>query len=581
MIPDLSQVVFPNYITGLMDITEEYFRGGYNYQTQHNGWTGKNLINQIKRFEGIIQVAPPDQGLFYTTDWFDIFEFPNGYKIQGILRYDTNLYLSWESRMLDENGEVVPRGTIPGCDWGYAGSYIPSGTPLTLSNFVIDITMMTTYYPDVDPAAGSANHGLNIGMTLGDPTRETNPYNLHVGTVYSNEVYGTFNMNIIIFSNLAQVDAYLHGHGNPYSGDTFSDEPIPGEPAGGDDTSYSGGGDGNYDDTSDPIDYPSLPTGGAIASGAVRAFRVSTQTLEAIQAKLWDDSIFNFNTWQKVIEQPMSAIIDLFMIPYSPEVEPSDVNIYVGNFNTGVKAPKVTSDFVMIDCGTLDVKLFWGSALDYSPYTHVEIFLPFIGIRKLSTEDVMNSTIGVKYAINVLSGECVAYIKCGQSVLYHFNGNCKQKIPLTGTSSDALKSNLQSIVSTAGAAVGGTGLMGAGVAAVGAGSAAAPALVAGGVAISAASAVAGSKVKHERAGDISGAAGIMDDFIPYLIIHRPKQSLAKGYNQFKGYPSNISSKLGNCKGYTEVEHVHLKGISGATDRELSDIEMLLKTGVII
>ena len=34
-------------------------------------------------------------------------------------------------------------------------------------------------------------------------------------------------------------------------------------------------------------------------------------------------------------------------------------------------------------------------------------------------------------------------------------------------------------------------------------------------------------------------------------------------------------------GYTEVEYIHLIGISGATDTELNDIERLLKEGVII
>ena len=37
--------------------------------------------------------------------------------------------------------------------------------------------------------------------------------------------------------------------------------------------------------------------------------------------------------------------------------------------------------------------------------------------------------------------------------------------------------------------------------------------------------------------------------------------------------------LGDCNGYTEVEEIHLENIS-ATENEISEIENLLKTGVI-
>ena len=83
-----------------------------------------------------------------------------------------------------------------------------------------------------------------------------------------------------------------------------------------------------------------------------------------------------------------------------------------------------------------------------------------------------------------------------------------------------------------------------------------------------------------RSGDLSGAVGLLDDFLPYLIIHRPIQSLAENFKSFKGYPSNITATLSSLKGYTEVEYIHLKNIK-ATDAEIEEIEALLKEGVII
>lgn len=340
------------------------------------------------------------------------------------------------------------------------------------------------------------------------------------------------------------------------------------DPAGSDDNSEPGGGDGDYDDDSDPVDFPPLPTGGAIESGAVKAYVVDTQTMKDVVADLWDTSIFNpVQMWQKSIADPINAIVSFHAIPILPQTSNPEA-IIIGNFNTGETADVLANEFVVIDCGTVNMSEYWGSALDYSPYTKVEIFLPFIGVKQLTPEDTMKATIHVKYYVDLLTGECVAFIKCGQSVLYHFTGECKLQIPLTGQSTDLIQNTMKSagnLVSNmaVGAAVGG----GIGMAA--------------GAIISNAANVASTKINTSRAGDLGGARGIMDDFVPYMIIHRPVQSLAKDYNKFKGYTSNITSYLGALEGYTEVEHVHLQGIPDATNAEMEEIESLLKNGVLL
>ena len=211
---------------------------------------------------------------------------------------------------------------------------------------------------------------------------------------------------------------------------------------------------------------------------------------------------------------------------------------------------------------------FFGSAMDYSPYTKISLFCPFSGIHDLATEDVQGQRIHVKYNIDVLTGDCVINVKCGQSVLYKFTGNMKMQIPITSRDDNALGNTIKGTVGMlAGALVGG---------AVGS----APGAIAG-AGVSAAGAVATHKVMVSRSGELTGNVGVLDEFTPYLIIHRPQQSLAVNYNKFKGYPSNLTLTLSSCSGYTEVEHIHLEGITGATDAELEEIETLLKGGVII
>ena len=329
------------------------------------------------------------------------------------------------------------------------------------------------------------------------------------------------------------------------------------------DPSHEGGGGGNFDPSSDPIDFPELPTGGALSSGAIKAFVVTSNTIESMFQKLWDETLFDVSNFQKLLEEPLDSLISLHCLPFKPTVG-SPGNIKLGNydFGGGVTGDVVTSQYKTIDCGQITVNEFWGSALDYTS-TRIEIFLPFIGIKRLQPDDVMGNVLAVKYNVDVLTGDLTAQIKCGKSVLYKYQGNCKSMIPVSSRQNEQLLNLIK-----------GAGSVAAGAIAGGAGGA----LAAG---VSTAVNVITSKIDVTRSGDLSGAVGMLDHFLPYLIIHRPKQSLAAGFNTYKGYPSNITSSLTSLKGYTEVDYINLQNINGATDEELREIESLLKEGVLL
>ena len=358
----------------------------------------------------------------------------------------------------------------------------------------------------------------------------------------------------VLQARLIQAHAFPTGRDDPWS-----DEQSPE-----DDPSQPGGGGGQYIQESDPIDYPSLPTGGPLTSGMIKAFLMNATNIEQFQDKLWNMSIFDITTqFQKLLNEPLNCVISLHCLPFVPTTGASQ-NIKLGSFDTEVQAARITANYMEIDCGTLSIKKMWGSALDYGPYTKdIEIFLPFIGFRNILIEDAQATTLGCKYYVDVLTGACVAFIKCGGSVLYSFTGNCLSHVPVSGSSSDLLKN------------------------VIGVGSSMAVGLAMGNPASAAAGAISGavntatSKNHVQRTGELAGSAGMLGEFKPYVILHRPAQSLAKNYNKFKGYPSNITYKLSSLTGYTEVEHVHLTGIDGATEAELNEIDSLLKSGVII
>ena len=335
------------------------------------------------------------------------------------------------------------------------------------------------------------------------------------------------------------------------------------------DPSEPGGGEGNYDEGSDPVDFPALPTGGALASGGCKAYLVTSTNLKAIFNKLWSTTSFDISTFQKLYDCPMDSIISLHALPVTPHNITSN-DIYIGNFNTEIRDRVVSNQYLAVDCGSIDVKEFWGSALDYNPYTKAELFLPFVGIKEVDIDDVMDKTVHIKYNIDILTGDCIANVKCGASVLYKYAGNMKQNIPVSGKTSNLDLNGIQGVFSTIAGAAMGTAVGGPVGTAIGVGAG-----------LSAAAGVVGSKVTTQRASGLTGNVGILDDYVPYIILHRPIQSLANKFKSYKGYPSNITAKLSTVTGYTEVEYVNLQGIPNATSEEMDEIKSLLQSGVII
>ena len=559
---DIADIKFPNYVTYMKGKGRIKYLGGYNYQTQHNGWTGASEVKECSLIDIGSHLITPTGSNLSETDWIDCFELPNGYKFQIKFTQDQpggTVFTRSISRLVDANDVAAP--TIPGLT--FANQNI--GQAYNLGAMVGYLILTTVYYPTVDPPVGTSNNGVVLTLACGVPEAG---FSISTGLNYDNEITGrtTGIGRIVSFTTFANFEDFMSRHGDPYEGPIFSDAPLP-KPE--DDTSGPAGGNGNYDNDSDPVDFPQLPTGGALSTGAIKAFLVANTTVEALFSKLWDTSVFNVLTWQKLTENPLDCIISLHCIPVIPEVGDM-AEIKIGSFNSELRSRVITNQFIYVDMGSLDVEEFWGSALDYSPYTRCEIFLPGIGIRDLAVEDIQNKTIHVKYAFDVLTGTFTAFIKCGISVLYKFTGNLMMQVPITSRSTDAYMNTILGTAKIAGGAIAGTAVGGpAGGVALGAAT------------MSAAGNVASSKIRTEKSGILHMNAALMDDFVPYLIFHRPKQSLAAGYNQFKGYPSNISAVLSTLTGYTEVEHVHLTGISGATDAELNEIERLLKSGVLI
>lgn len=313
-------------------------------------------------------------------------------------------------------------------------------------------------------------------------------------------------------------------------------------------------------------DDPAIAGGGGSATGLANLYNPTLAQVKQFSRWLWGSDGLNLDQLKKLLQDPMQAIIGLHVM-YATPTTGADRDIQVGYINSGVTSKIVTEQYTEIDCGTVTINEYFGDARDYSPFTQVYCYLPFIGIVELNADDIVNSVLGIKYKIDVLTGCCLAQLtvkKYGlDAVLYTYTGNCAVQMPITSGNYLSTVSSLLGVVVSAGTAA----LTGGALAPV---------------AIEAAtSAVAGgAKASVAMSGSLGSNAGAMGIRKPYLIIKRVESADANGYNEFYGYPTNKRVNLSQLTGYVRVKDINLSG-TNATEDEQNEIVTLLKEGVIL
>lgn len=343
-------------------------------------------------------------------------------------------------------------------------------------------------------------------------------------------------------------------------------------------TSTPGGGSGNFDGSSDSVDIPDLPSISALSSGFISTYSPTTSELQSLAGKLWTKDFTD--QIEKLWNSPMEGVISL-QISFAPFATGAKREMKIGNYNSGISSAVVNSQFTTLDCGSINLKEYWGNFLDYAPNTELSIYLPFIGTRRLDVNNVMDGTLRVVYNIDVLNGTCVANLmieKNGlKSVIYTFSGNCNIQVPISNSSWGPAYSTAISMLTSV--VQGGASII-AGAASGNPVSASAGAGLGVGMVASTADSITKPMSSVATNGTIGSSAGALSVRYPYLILNRPIQSLAKSYASESGFPSNITSKLSALNGYTKVLNIHLDGVK-ATETEKDELLSLLRAGVVL
>ena len=419
----------------------------------------------------------------------------------------------------------------------------------TFTTYFIIVTT-DDYYVICPKTFKLATSTLSTRYTITNPTETQYGY---FTSVDARNHFSNMNLNTVNSkeSRLTVISNYLKG----------VEIIIPSDPYAEGGTSETGGGTGNFDGTTASVDFPAAtPTAGASNSGFIKLFNPSAANLTALATYLW--GTFDISSFKSIYNNPIDCIIALLVVPVAPTVGTAGT-ISLGNIATNVSAPVISDQFVIFDCGSININEYWGAYLDYDPYTKCEIYLPYIGVQDIDINDIQGKTIQLKYYIDVLSGACVAMLKCDEDILYNWSGQCGAEVPITAT---GFGNAFQTALSV-GNAIGETIVN-------------AMSGIPQSLALVASSVFNGARSKVHKSGSIGSMAGHMGIQKPYLIITRPVQSVPENLNEITGYPSNITATLGDLSGYTEIDTIHLAGIP-ATSEELAEIDELLKGGVFI
>lgn len=506
-----------------------------------------------------------------------------------------------------DTGAVLTRGTgydydvqaNVGAGGGMLG-YICNGDSTRITSEQLDLAILN-FYETLKTARihVMAPQSSSFITTERDGKRYyfQNQYTVPTYSNYRQQKWGGFfvdlrnvpRYNVVGFKNVSESVMYnfvtIEWGEGPEASDPFKEkDPNDDDPGHGPGQKPGdGGGDGDHDNTSDEIKPPGVPSLSGAGAGLFTIYNPSLSQLQALAQKLWDPDALT--AILQYFTNPMDSILGLSIVPVKPKGG-TTANIFLGVYDTQVAANVVDSDYVIVDCGTIPIERYWGSYLDYDPYTKISCYLPYVGEIDVNPDQVMQKNVSVKYYVNVVTGDIVAMLCADGNVIYTAAGNCVRQLPLSNTDYSAIINTAVSAVSTLAMAAATSGVGNAAIAGAQEAGKSTDLLEAKQTANSVGSGgslihdVMNAKFHYQHAGAIGTGSGQLSYQTPYLTIERPNLDLADNYKAFVGYPCNKTMTLSSCHGFTQIEATRLS-VPGATDAEIAEISSLLVGGVII
>lgn len=329
-----------------------------------------------------------------------------------------------------------------------------------------------------------------------------------------------------------------------------------------------GGGYGKGNNPHDTIDVPQLPNL-VISNTGSSLYALTSAEMQAFSGWLWTSD------WTKNIKKlrtdPMQNIIGVSIVDIPLTGDAS--TIFVGNLNSGVNA-NLISNWVSVDCGSINVEEYYGTFADYEPYIAITLYLPKVGFVQIPADAVVNNSIKIVYNIELTSGEGLCYIYIvnnRDNFSYVYNTyTCHVSANVALSASD----HTQQLSAIINASINTTAAIGGAIATGGATTGSAATTVA-----SSALNVATTKNPTQTRGNFGNFGTLMCVKKPYLIINRTNLTKPSSFQENNGYMINYTAKIDGHTGFLKTRDYHCE--FNAPYNHRAEIEKLMDGGIII
>ena len=332
-----------------------------------------------------------------------------------------------------------------------------------------------------------------------------------------------------------------------------------------------GESDEGYEAFGDSIEKPTEASPYSAVGALIQSYALTTSRCKAFGDYLWNAGVFS--NIKLMNNSPIENVIACKIFPMT--FTGTDEKMKLGNVEMPTMGLKMSSNSTFLyDVGTITLKGHYDSFLDYEPFTSVNIFLPFIGFQSLPCTLLMNHSINVKYAVDVITGSCKALIfRDGLEVL-SFSGVMGIDIPISAQN----RAQVEMAYIETGAK---TAIDTVATVATGGASKAMTALSVAGGASEGLLDLAKAQYKTSTTGSHNPATSACETLQCYIIVDRPIWQNLEGFNHAYGRMCNLTQNLSNLRGFTICNsHIDLSGIE-CTEEEREEIFNYLTGGVIL
>lgn len=381
---------------------------------------------------------------------------------------------------------------------------------------------------------------------------------------------------------------YIGPQYNPSGGSYIiggGDDPQP------EGTIFSGG---NYDPNSVPITTGDITAPGfsPSQSSGIATWAISGDEMFSVTSEIFKPEI----DLSKIFIQKNEAFVNAFYLPFDIVAHDSShcslSPFSVGWASTSLQLFKIYPGYNnLFDGGSVNIREYYGTFMDYDPYTTVTLYIPYIGYHQLPTTQVMNTTVTLKYSVDLTMGLLTAYVFAGSKLLNMFTG--QMGIPMSINGMD-LAQGFQSLVKFIGlsaVSIPALASAGGGLAnkAFESGSGSLGAMGATGViggvtamtALATGAGISSASPPPAQMGNAGAENWLTAYPTPYVLIERRESATPAAMVDLEGFAACYTAKMSEFTGFVQCSTVKLETGAGMTGEEMEMIARELQGGVYI